>query len=379
MKANFLWVFVISAMGLAQSSSVADSLYAVGHYAAAINAYASIGTSKAQLQVARSYRAQGHYEKAIVTYGHLIKADPHLEIAKFELGKLYLLKEDFHEALLLFQALREKGWQNPEYHYYTALSLQETGNGDEAVTVYQTGIAQDSTHLRSLFQLGKHYVAKRERDSALLFLNRGLYEYDGDVKLINLKALALYNNAEYAACIPLFEKLRELGYQRPHVQEKLAYARFRDWDFHGAKEAYRELAEYRDNTLKANAYMGLSSVYYKEQQLDSAEHYAHEFIKVSTPNLVREYGTLASIARKRGHMEKARTYYQNAQEHDPDNLMWGYQICTITDQMEVGLETKLACYESFVKRFGDTKTGYMVQVAQERISRLKEEIHFTKD
>ena len=78
--------------GKSQSTDIraADSLYALGNYSAAINKYAKDGSKNAQQQIARAYHAIGNYEKAITQYEHLVRRDSLLQIARFELGKLYL-------------------------------------------------------------------------------------------------------------------------------------------------------------------------------------------------------------------------------------------------------------------------------------------------
>ena len=52
-------------------------------------------------------------------------------------------------------------------------------------------------------------------------MNQGLKVYPDDVSLINLKALAYFNNNEYQKALPLFERLVALG----EIQEFIATER----------------------------------------------------------------------------------------------------------------------------------------------------------
>jgi len=84
----FLILFSFQAGAQTSALAVADSLYALGNYTSAINAYAKVGGEKANLQIARAYNAIGNYDKAIAQYTTIVDQNPEFELARFELGKL---------------------------------------------------------------------------------------------------------------------------------------------------------------------------------------------------------------------------------------------------------------------------------------------------
>ena len=85
----FLGLFITKSDAQSLASTVADSLYALGSYTAAINEYAKIDDAAAQHQIARAYNAMSNYSKAIIQYKSVIKKDSSNILAKFELGKIY--------------------------------------------------------------------------------------------------------------------------------------------------------------------------------------------------------------------------------------------------------------------------------------------------
>ena len=99
-----IFVLILSKAG-AQSSAltVGDSLYAMGNYTMAINAYAKINSSKAKHQIARAYNAIGNYDKAIAEYENVLQKETTFYRATFELGKLYLKTKKIENALTLFR------------------------------------------------------------------------------------------------------------------------------------------------------------------------------------------------------------------------------------------------------------------------------------
>ncbi len=144
------------------STATADSLYATGNYSLAINEYAKHGaSSKAQLQIARAYNTIGNYDKAVTQYTSLVQNNQSLVLAKYQLGKLYLKLKKYNLAQAVFTQLTENNHQNPEYYYYLGVSLKELDRTAKSISAYKQSVKIDSTHLRSLFQLGKYYVFKR--------------------------------------------------------------------------------------------------------------------------------------------------------------------------------------------------------------------------
>ena len=359
----------------AQSSAlaIADSLYATGNYVKAINYYAQVGDQKASLQVARAYNAIGNFEKAAAQYEHLTVASPELQIACFELGKLYLKLKRFDDALKLFTALSNADSNNPEYLYYQGEALRELDQIAGSLVAYKNAVAVDSTHLKSLFQLGKYFVIMQEKNEALRYIDKGLRFYENDVSLINLKALALFNNDEYDKALPLFERLLELGEKKEHIYDKLATSYFKTWQFEKAKSTYHTLIKIDDTN--ADPYFNLANVFIKDQQIDSAKFYLNRSIEVQQPNFKREYLSLAVIAHEREDLNSAFKYYKLAYEEEPSDYTIFYQICALADQLFKDPKMKLANYENFITKFGTDKT-FFSEMAQRRISELKEEIHF---
>ncbi|MDB4291868.1 tetratricopeptide repeat protein [Maribacter sp.] len=370
----FFVCFLVAAFGIrAQSPIVADSLYATGNYTQAINAYAALGTTNANLQIARSYNTIGNYDKAIAQYEALTAKETGLQIARLELGKLYLKTRRYDDARKLFTGLVSDNNANPEYRYYQGEAFRELEQEASSLVAYKKAVGLDSTHLRSLFRLGKYFVVQQMPADALSYINKGLEFYADDVALINLKALAHFNNNAYVKAIPSFERLLELGEQKEHIYLKLAHCYYKEWEFEKAKDTYAKLLALDDSL--SDAYNGLGNVYLKAKQLDSAEINYKIAIEVQDAILNREYSALAAIARERKDLKTALEYYKLAYKEDPANVMGYYQVCTVADQYYKDPKVRLQYYEIFQEKF-KKKHPYFSETVKKRIRELKEEIHY---
>ncbi len=362
----------------AQSSvlAIADSLYATGNYTKAINYYAKEGSQKASLQIARAYNATGNFEKAFVQYQNVVETNPDWQIASFELGKLLIKTKAYDESRKLFSKLARLSTDNPEYQYYLGEAFRKLNQPASSLVSYKKAVDIDSTHLRSLFQLGKYFVITREKVNAMIYLDKGLRYYSDDVSFINLKALAFYNNDEYEMALPFFERLLELGENKEHVYTKLAYCYFKTWEFEKSKAMYYLLIGIDEGNHEA--YFNLGQVFYKNRQVDSAKYYVNKSIEVQKVTFEKEFGNLAYMYRVEEDLKSALTYYRMAYEEDPSTYLNYYQICALIDQTSKKLSEKLKYYESFLEKFRNDKPYVSKRVAK-RISELKEEIHFAKD
>ncbi len=91
----------------------------------------------------------------------------------------------------------------------------------------------------------------------------------------------MFNDYDYEGARPIFEKLLNLGEEKPHVYQKLAYCYYQIWDFEKARDAYRSLLQFPDT--EAEVYNGLAQTFHKEKQSDSAAVYYQKAIDAKKP------------------------------------------------------------------------------------------------
>ena len=352
---------------------LADSLYQMGNYKAAINAYAKDKSAGAQLQIARAYHALGNSQKAIVQYQSIIKNQPEYTLAKFELGKLLGKTKKYEQAALLFEELVRIDNSNAEFQYFLGKTLQSNLDYESGNTALKNAIVLDSSHLKSIYLLGKYYVEVEEPSNALQVIEKGLRSAPDDVALVNLKALVNFNIGDYTKAAPLFERLIALGENKPFIYKKLGYSYFSTGNSKPAKTAYRALLDFTN--YEADAYYGLAEVFLKEQQLDSAEIYMKKSMAKRRYVFDDEFRTLARIARLKKDTKTSLDYYKKAWKENPQNYRDYWQVCILADEYYQDPRTKLSYYERLLVDF-KTLPDFLKERAQKRIKELKTEIHF---
>jgi tetratricopeptide (TPR) repeat protein len=362
--------------GQTETITEADSLYASGNYTKAINVYASVGTVNAGIQIARAYNAIGNYDKAIVQYQVVLEQDAEQQLAQFELGKLLLKQKHFDNARKSFQQLVSAAGDNPEYHYYLGEAHRNLDQPSSSLVSYKNAVEKDSTHLRSLFQLGKYFTIKGEKNQALHYINQGLNFYENDVALVNLKALVYYNDARFSDAIPWLEKVLALGEQKEYFYEKLAHSYYKEWEFEKAKKAYKELLKF--NETNSDYYYALAETYRKNKQVDSATLFVKKGMDIQRPVIAKGYMALSVLAREKDDLKGALEYLQLAVDEDPQDGMLYFKLCSLMDRYYEDPVLKLKHYKRFMERFG-AEVPFFSETAKKRISELKEQIHYGKD
>ena len=378
-KLAFILFCIVTLKSGAQSSAlaIADSLYRIGDYTKAINVYAKVNTPNANLQIARAYNVVRNYDKAMLQYEALVERDPKAQLARFELGKIYAKTRKSVKAQQLFEVLVSEYPNNPEYFYYLGSAYADLDSIPKSVQLFKSAIARDSTHLRSIYEVAKYYVSEQELDSVVKYADKGLNFYENDVAIINLKALALYNNDEFKAAIPLFEKMVALGETTKfYIFERLGNAYFKTEDLDNAIGNYKK-SLFLDSE-NARVLFSLGNTFWKQQKLDSATVYIQQSIDVQLVVLDQEYQALGRLASEQKDYKTALKYYKLAHEEDPSNNIYYYQICVIADQYYKDPKVKLKYYEQLLEKYSN-QNNYFTNFTERRISELKEEIHFATD
>jgi tetratricopeptide (TPR) repeat protein len=213
--------------------------------------FASCQSSGARLDLARDYYNIGNaysdlkeYEKAAAYYKRALDLDPAINQAAYNLARTSLEIEEYDFAIKLLTDLEKKDGANLMILEMLGFSWYQAGNDEKAAKYYRKSLDIDPANLRSLYNMSllekqnsnwavsreylerlleleekKEYrvllaelaVAMEDRETAILYYEDLIVEYDGDSETyLAMKDLYLETERYYKA-LDMLELLVETG------------------------------------------------------------------------------------------------------------------------------------------------------------------------
>tara|TARA_R110002051_G_scaffold325820_1_gene431704 strand:- start:23771 stop:24964 length:1194 start_codon:yes stop_codon:yes gene_type:complete len=389
-----LLLTIVSIKAEAQSSalSIADSLTAVGNYSKAIEQFQSIKNPTAQidLKVARAYKAIGNGNLALKAYKTSLRKDPNQVIAATEFGRLHIAQRNFKQGDSIFKSLSTLYPDNPEFHYQRGRALRNLGpqadinNGDTLMVAAHSAFAKavklDSSHQKSMNQLGLYYLKKQQYDIVERIGKKALESNPNGIEMTNLMALNYYNKGWTSEAIEWLEKLISLGQSSAFIHKRLGRSYAKQGDYEAAIEQYAIVLE--ENDKDPSVHLELARLYQRSHEFEKGIRHAEIAIFLNTQPLDEEYYTLATVLKLDGQFEAAIENYQNTLKENPEHIEAQYGIPVAADNYYKNKREVLLLYERFVKKYAnasDYKTKYFVKLAQQRIDMLTQEVFMAKD
>ncbi|WP_224485018.1 tetratricopeptide repeat protein [Robertkochia aurantiaca] len=351
--------------------SKADSLFESGNFSAAINAYAANNDLYSQERIARAYRALGNYGKATDQYEYLVGRFPANLEFKHALASLLYKTRAYERSVAVYDSLLLSDTLNPGPWYQHGLALKKMRRDSMAGKSFFRAYQLDSSHVKSIIELGEYYLKRRQLDSAHFFAERGLAIAPEHAELLNIKALAWYNDHQYRQSIPYFERLIASNYNEFYIVASLGHAYTENWQKEEAFELYKKfLPVYND---QPEIWYAIGNLYrHERREQDSADVCFRKAIELKQTDLSREYVALAGLKREQNRLSEAYEYYQQAFEDDSDNMLIMYNICELTDQLYRDQDIKKSCYEKFLELFSQKNYGRRyVRRVKERVAALE--------
>lgn len=368
----------ISFIAEAQSVSalaVADDFYKTGNYSKAIEGYVALSETEYAFQIAKSYEAIGNSNEAIKYYEIGLKNDPENQVALSNYGKILSTTGQLVKADSVFANLISLYPTNPN-HFYERGVLAEKRKDSLALRYYLSATLFDINHQNAIYRLARHWTTKRDFMAAGTFIERGLKANPNSNRFLTLNALVYYHSKSYHGAITAYEKLLALNQSNTQLHENLADSYMETLQFEKAIEQLTILInEYNDKNPGYHAQIGRAFSALKEDE--KAIRHLELSIALQQVSLDKEYMLLSYIHKRKGDYKKVFETLGLAVEENPESEMVQYQYAVAADNYFKDKNSVLRYYERFLKKFGET--GQFRELAKQRVSDIKEELHFSKD
>jgi len=172
-----------------------------------------------QIRLAKAYESIGKSKNAIEIYETIIQKDSLNLIAANALGKLYLSNTRPKSAEKIYRYLIKKDSLNPNFQYQLGRALMKKGERFDMVDYFLKAYELDSLHVKSIYRLAKFYKVLKDKDSTLLFIDKGLEISPNDINFLQLKANYSYTEKEYRLAIEQLKKLIGLNYRNINIYD----------------------------------------------------------------------------------------------------------------------------------------------------------------
>jgi tetratricopeptide (TPR) repeat protein len=356
--------------------AVGDSLYALGDYKNAILFYENAPqTSFQKIRIAQTYKAAGNNTKALKYYREASFVNPRAIIAKYNWGKLALEAGKLTIADSIFEILSTKYPNNLNYLYQKAL-VQEAKKDSTAFMTFMFIANKDNTHLNANYKVARRLVTKRNFNNSMPYIESGLAVDPESTRFLNLKALVAYYSKNYHLSAKTYEKLLALNQSNEQLHENLAISYIQTNQFEKAIEQYTILInEFNDKI--ASWHFALGNAYSALRYYDKAIRHIEIAVVLQDISLEREYLALATIYKQQKNYKLVFEMMQKAVGENPTSETLQYQLAIAADTYFKDKGSVISYYERYISKFGEK--GMYVELAKQRVSDLKNELHLGED
>lgn len=357
----------------AQSSAIADSLYAVGNYSAAVKELKkATPTAEVQLKIARALKAEGNILAALETYKKVLDEEPERTLATVEYAKLLSTAGKLQEADSLFSGLLKQDFKNAQLHYQLGL-VKEKQNDSLAIHQYEMAVAFNRSHQQALVKVANYNLSRGKLIYTEILCKQGLEKNPGNVALISLLAQAYYHMDDYALAIKEFQKLIDLGAGNEFVHSKMARAYVYREEIDKAIEHYNRALDF--NSKNYGTHYSLGKLYALRGEYKNSEGHLLTAILLKDQVLDSEFLSLGLTYKYSEQPQKALKYFNKALQENPDNERALFEKAITADGFYKDLDSRMQLYRDYLNKYGNSGTKDFIKLAQIRVKDIREEIH----
>jgi len=324
--------------------------YEIGSYKKAISYYLKseklLPNNSVKQKLAKVYNSNGNTAKAIQYYTEIVEKDTTNYLLLYKLGKLYTKTEQFKKARIIFDKLIAFEPNNANFLYQKALletNIYERGN------LFLEVFKLDSLHTKSMYHLANFFRTIRDKDSARLFVNKGLTIKPNSTKFLPLKINDLYKQKKYKKALEYSLHLDSISKENVFANQRIGLCYWKLKDYDKAKE-YLHLASRYDREEKTTYYyMGL---FYKDiKDYKMAKLFFMQAIYHDKPDIDNEHYNLGLIAQIEKKPKEAIKNFKEAFKNNRKNYLALFELAVMTDLYYKDKSVALKHYKNYIERF----------------------------
>ncbi len=204
-------------------------------------------------------------------------------------------------------------------------------------------------HLKSIYRLAKFYRAIDVKDSASLFINKGLKINPESINFNQLKAKDAYFKKDYKVALKHLDKLDTLGFKTLFTYKMYGLTYIKLEDFENAKLYFLKAKD--KDSQDDEIYYNLGLVYAHLKEYRKAQLSFITSIYLQKPRIDTHYYHLGMLQLAQKEHKRAINFFEKGLESNPRNNSILFQIAMSTDSYYKDKKLALKYYQRYLDTF----------------------------
>ncbi|MDX8554366.1 tetratricopeptide repeat protein [Tenacibaculum sp. 1B UA] len=321
-----------------------------------------------KVKLAKAYKKEKKPQKAIDVYEGVINNDAENLLIKYQLGKLYAQTKQPAKAIDIFKNIIQQDSTNANYHYRLGVAYGMLKKRNLKINSFLEAYKNDTTHIKSIHHLALAYTLLHDKDSANIFINRGLAVDPNHINLNKLKINNLYREEKFTEAIQFLQRLDTLEPNEHYTQKMLGRSYFNLKKYEEAKKYFNKAIRIDKSDFKAYTYLG--DINFEKKKFYKAQlDYMVATFAGKEPRDV-EYYQLARVYKELGNPKEELKSYKKAFEENRKNYKALYQLAKTSEDYYKDKRIAYKHYKNYINRF-ERKDSVLTKYAKTRLKEIK--------
>ena len=330
-------------------------------------------TDKIKEQLGKSYQFLGNSDKAIEVYTEVLQTNPDNLLLIYNLAKLYMSERKVNKGIELLKELSKRDTLNPNYQYQLGVAYEKLGQKGafESANSFLKAYKIDSLHLKSIYNLAKFYRKLNFKDSATIFINRGLKINPKSINFNQLKAKDAFYKKQFDTTLVYLKRLEDLNFKTMFTYKLYGLTYLNMKDFKTAETYFKKAKKinFRDASLLYN----LGLVYAALKDYKTSEYYFIMSIMQQKPIIDKNYYQLGLVQLEKKETKRALKSFEEGHKNNWKNYQLLFQLAMTSDAYYKDKKIALQHFEKYIDTFSD-RDKESTQYVKQRIKEIKKKL-----
>jgi tetratricopeptide (TPR) repeat protein len=304
---------------------------------------------KTKIRLGKSLLKEKKIREVVKLYEGICEKDPENLIAKYTLGKRYLQIKKYEDAKRIFKKLIVADNSNANYYYQYALSNPQPKKIFKRIDYYLLAYKKDQKHFNSIEKLARSFTIIKDRDSALVFIDKGLKLRPNHIDLNRLKINSLFRNKKYKESLKLLEHIDSIQPNEHYTHKMFGRCYFNLEDYDKAEKHFQKASKLDIDDFNSMIYLGDVAMMKKKTRM--AMFYYMSGTTRGKKKRDRAYMGLATVFAEMKEPKKVLESYKNAVEENVKNYKALFEFAKQSDNYYKDKKIGFKLYKRYQDRF----------------------------